>query len=368
MVMNPLICVNDYEEFAKNALPKNSLDYYKSGACSEFTLRLNQDAFQRLRIRPRMMIDISNRTCSTTVLGHKISHPIGVSPTAMQKMAHPDGELANARAVGSFGSIFILSTLSTSSMEEVAQAAPNTIKWFQLYIYKDRTLTREMVLRAEKAGFKALVLTVDACIFGTRYDDMRNKFKLPSHLRLGNFVGIESNKINSAKDTSGLTEYVNGLFDDSLSWKDVAWLKGITRLPLIVKGLLTAEDAKIAADLGVAGIIVSNHGARQLDTVPASIEALPEIAKAVGNRCEIYFDGGIRYGTDVFKALALGARMVFVGRPAVWGLTHSGEEGVKKVLGILGSEFDVALALTGCNSVSDIKKDMVVHESMYSKF
>ncbi|XP_075231832.1 uncharacterized protein LOC142330463 isoform X2 [Lycorma delicatula] len=320
-----------------------------------------------LRIRPRIMIDISNRDCSATVLGYKIKYPIGVSPTAMQKMAHPEGECANARAVGAFGSIFTLSTLSTSSIEEVAKAAPNTNKWFQLYIYKDRDVTREMVLRAEKAGFKALVLTVDASVFGTRYADVRNKFHLPAHLRLANFEGLKSNKINHAEQNSGLTEYVNKLFDSSLSWKDIKWLKDITKLPLVLKGILTPEDAIIAADLGVAAILVSNHGARQLDTVPASIEALPEIATAVGNRCEIYLDGGIRYGTDVFKALALGAKMVFVGRPAVWGLTHSGEEGVTNVLNILGREFDETLALTGCKSVSDIKKSMVVHESTYSK-
>lgn len=294
--------------------------------------------------------------------------PIGVAPTAMQKMAHPDGECANARAVGRAGSIFILSTLSTSSIEEVAAAAPETIKWFQLYIYKDRELTKKLVARAEAAGFKALVLTVDASAWGMRYADARNKFILPPHLKLANFSGNLSSGVSDTTNSgSALAKYVETLFDLNITWDDVKWLKRITKLPVMVKGVLTAEDAKIASDIGVGGIIVSNHGGRQLDTSPASIEALPEISKAVGHRVDVYLDGGIRYGTDVFKALALGAKMVFVGRPAVWGLTYNGEEGVKKVLDILAQEFDTTLALAGCRSPADITADMVTHESTYSK-
>lgn len=362
-----MCCVADYEKKALSILPRNAAEYYKSGACAEFTLNLNRTSFKSLRVKPRMLRDVSKRTTKTKVLGEEISMPIGVSPTAMQRMAHPEGEVANARAVGNMGSIFTLSTLSTSSLEDVAKEAPDTIKWFQLYIYKDRECTLQMVKRAENAGFKALVLTVDACIFGLRYADIRNQFTLPPHLSLANFGSKYSNLSAHGKEGSSLISYVNSLFDDSVTWKDVKWLKSITKMPIVLKGILTAEDAKIALQFGVEGIIVSNHGARQLDTSPSSIEALPEIVKAVNGACEVYLDGGIRHGTDVLKALALGAKMVFVGRPALWGLTCDGQKGVENVLKILQNEFEVALALTGCCSVADITPDMVVHESYYAK-
>ncbi|CAH1406690.1 unnamed protein product [Nezara viridula] len=359
--------VADFERFARAKLPSSAAGYYRSGACGEHTLAFNQSAFQRIRIRPRVLRDVSTRDMAVTIQGREVKVPIGVAPTAMQKMAHPDGECANARAVGRAGSVFILSTLSTSSIEEVAAAAPDTIKWFQLYVYKDRELTKKLVARAEAAGFKALVLTVDASAWGMRYADARNKFILPPHLKLANFSGNLSSGVSEKTSGSALQKYIEDVFDLNITWDDVKWLKRITKLPVMVKGVLTAEDAKIAADIGVGGVIVSNHGGRQLDTSPASIEALPEISKAVGDRVEVYLDGGIRYGTDVFKALALGAKMVFVGRPAVWGLTYNGEEGVKKVLDILGNEFDTTLALAGCRSPADIRSDMVTHESTYSK-
>lgn len=294
--------------------------------------------------------------------------PVGIAPTAMQRMAHPEGECANARAAQAMGTIFTLSTIATSSIEEVAEAAPNALKWFQLYIYKDREVTKDLVKRAEKAGFKALVLTVDAPMFGLRLADIKNKFSLPPHLRLANFEGTKSTDINkkNAKG-SGLNAYVNSLFDATLEWKDVEWLQTITSLPIILKGILTAEDALLGVEAGAAGILVSNHGARQVDGTPASIEVLPEIVQAVGHKVEVYMDGGVTDGTDVFKALAIGARMVFMGRPALWGLAHSGEEGVKKVLSIIRNEFDHALAISGCATLSDIKPSMVVHESYYSK-
>ncbi|KAI4466417.1 s -2-hydroxy-acid oxidase-related [Holotrichia oblita] len=293
--------------------------------------------------------------------------PIGISPTAMQRMAHPEGECANARAAAANGTVFILSTIATSSIEEIAEAAPNGLNWFQLYIYVDREVTTNLVRRAEKAGFKALVLTIDTPFFGLRLADVRNQFSLPPHLRFANFVGEKSTKINEKVEGSGLNKYVEKLFDPSLTWSDVKWLQTITNLPIIIKGVLTKEDAEIAANLGVQGILVSNHGARQVDGVPASIEALPEIVNAVGDKVEIYLDGGVTDGTDVLKALALGAKMVFIGRPALWGLAYGGEDGVKKILSILKKEFDFALALTGCCTPQDITRSMVVHESYYSK-
>ncbi|XP_021935507.1 peroxisomal (S)-2-hydroxy-acid oxidase GLO5 isoform X2 [Zootermopsis nevadensis] len=311
------------------------------------------------------MRDVSCRDQSTTVLGTKVAMPIGIAPTAMQRMAHPDGECGNARAVGAMGGVFILSTLSTSSIEEVGAAAPNTVKWFQLYIYNDRDVTRKLVKRAEQTNFRALVLTVDAPVFGIRIADIRNKFTLPPHLSLANFEGIKATGVKSESD-SGINEYVKKLFDQSVTWDDVRWLKSITQLPLILKGILTADDAAIAAGLGVAAILVSNHGARQVDFTPASIEVLPEIVKAVNGQCEVYLDGGIRQGTDVFKALALGAKMVFMGRPALWGLACGGEDGVKSILSIIKNELDSVMGLTGCATLEDIKKEMVVHESHYS--
>ncbi|XP_044738366.1 peroxisomal (S)-2-hydroxy-acid oxidase GLO1 [Chrysoperla carnea] len=363
------VSVKDFKEYAHSVLPRNSLDYYRSGAAEQLTLALNKQAFNKLRIRPRMLVDVSKRDLSTTILGEKVSMPVGVSPSAMQKMAHPDGEAGNARACEAAGTIYILSTLSTTSIEDVAKAAPKCVKWFQLYIYTDRAITRNLVSRAERAGFKALALTVDAPLFGVRRADIRNKFCLPKHLRLANFeeTDSKSTKIQSSKEGSGLQEYVNGLFDASITWNDIAWLKSITKLPIVLKGILTKEDAILARQVGVQAILVSNHGARQLDGTPASIEALPEIVKAVGKDLEIYMDGGVDEGTDVFKALALGARMCFMGRPALWGLATDGENGVKAVLNILRNEFDYALALTGCTSVRDIKPEMVVHESFYSR-
>ncbi|KAK9879805.1 hypothetical protein WA026_006864 [Henosepilachna vigintioctopunctata] len=361
------VCVQDYEKYALSALPKNALDYYRSGAGAQTTLADNEKAFSRYKFRPRFLRDVSKRDLSTIIQGEKISIPIGISPTAMQRMAHPDGEIANVKAAEAMGTIYTLSTLSTSSIEEVAEAAPNCIKWFQLYIFRDRNVTRNLVMRAEKAGFKALVLTIDSPLFGIRLLDVRNQFTLPPHLSLRNFGNIAHSKFDDSADGSKLTAYVNSLFDDTLNWDDVKWLKSITTLPIILKGILTAEDAYLAVDSQVSGILVSNHGARQLDGTLASIDALEEIVNAVNGKLEVYLDGGIRDGTDVFKALALGAKMVFIGRPALWGLTHNGKEGVKKVLNIIKNEFDKALALCGCCNVGDIKRDMVVHQSNNSK-
>lgn len=364
--MAAYVCVKDYEKYALEHLPPSVRDYYKSGAGDECSLKWNREAFKNYRIRPRFLRDVSKRDISTTVLGHKVSMPLGVAPTAMQRMAHPDGECANARAAQAAGTIFILSTISTSSIEEVAEAAPNGVKWFQLYIYNDRNVTLNLIRRAERAGFKALVLTIDAPFFGDRRADIKNKFALPSHLRFANFEGELSQRINSAKIGSGLNEYVTSLFDATLSWDDVKWLKRTTTLPIILKGVLTAEDARLAVENGVAGIIVSNHGARQIDSVPATIEALPEISKAVGNQVEIYMDGGVTQGIDVLKALALGAKMVFLGRSMLWGLTYDGEKGAREILELMRREIDLAFALTGCTSVKDVTRDMVIHASYYS--
>ncbi|XP_046818746.1 peroxisomal (S)-2-hydroxy-acid oxidase GLO1 [Vespa crabro] len=360
------VCLEDYEKYAINNLTPIVRDYYKSGAGEESSLRWNREAFKRYRIKPRFLRDVSKRDISTTILGEKISMPLGVAPSAMQRMAHPDGECANVKAVEAAGTIFILSTISTSSIEEVAKVAPKCIKWFQLYVYIDRNITLNLIRRAEKAGFKALVLTIDAPIFGDRRADLRNKFALPKHLRLANFEEALLNKMTTSKTGSGLNEYVNKMFDQSLSWKDITWLKSITKLPIILKGILTAEDAILSVKYGAAAIIVSNHGARQVDGVPATIEVLPEIVNAVKDKIEIYMDGGIRQGIDVFKALALGANMVFIGRPMLWGLCYAGEKGALNILEMMKKEIDQVFTLTGCTTIKDVTSDMVVHESRYS--
>ncbi|CAD7012184.1 (S)-2-hydroxy-acid oxidase GLO1 [Ceratitis capitata] len=363
-----LVCVEDFEKKAHSVLEKNALDYYRSGAGEQFTLQLNRDAFRRIRIRPRCLRDVSVIDTSCHILGIDLRWPLGIAPSAMQKLAHPEGEGGNARAAGNAGSIYILSTLSTMSIEEVAAAAPNTNKWFQLYVYKDRSLTEQMVRRAEKANFKAIVLTVDAPIFGQRRSDIRNKFNLPPHLHLANFQGIKADGVISNNEaTSGINAYVSSQFDSTLTWKDVTWLVNLTKLPIIVKGILTREDAVLAREFGCAGVIVSNHGARQIDTVPASIEALPEIVKAVGNDLVVMLDGGVTQGNDIFKALALGAKMVFVGRAALWGLACNGQKGVEDLLGVLKKDFEITLGLSGCQRLHDITSDMVTHESTYAK-
>ncbi|KAL2652075.1 hypothetical protein R1flu_020203 [Riccia fluitans] len=352
--------VSEYEEVAKRKLPKMVYDYYASGAEDQWTLQENRHAFERIRFRPRILIDVTNVDTSTTVLGHKISMPIMVAPTAMQRMAHPDGELATARAVASHNTIMTLSSWATSSVEEVASVGPG-IRFFQLYVYKDRNVVAQLVRRAERAGFSAIALTVDTPILGRREADIKNRFALPPHLTLKNFEGLDLGQMEKTQD-SGLASYVAGQIDKSLSWKDVKWLQTITSLPILVKGVITAEDTHLAIQCGCAGIIVSNHGARQLDYVPATISALEEVVKAAGARVPVFLDGGVRRGTDALKALALGATGVFVGRPVLWGLASEGEAGVKKVLQLLREEFTLAMALAGVTKVSEITRAHVQTE------
>eukprot|EP00588_Corethron_pennatum_P015674 CAMPEP_0194275444 /NCGR_PEP_ID=MMETSP0169-20130528/8273_1 /TAXON_ID=218684 /ORGANISM="Corethron pennatum, Strain L29A3" /LENGTH=375 /DNA_ID=CAMNT_0039018905 /DNA_START=146 /DNA_END=1273 /DNA_ORIENTATION=+ len=358
-------CLQDIEDYAHAVLPRNALDYYRSGADQMLSLQDNRDAFARYRLLPRMLRDVSTRSLDTVVLNGRAraKTPIGVAPTAMQRMAHPDGELAAARAAQDAGAVFIMSTISTTSLEDVAAAAPDATKWFQLYIYKDRAVTEEIVRRAERAGFAALVLTVDAPYFGQRLPDARNKFQLPPHLTMANFRGLGEDiekRAGKSGGGSGISNYVNALFDPTLSWEDVKWLQKFTTLPVILKGILSPADALLAVNLGIPALIVSNHGARQLDGVQATVDALGPIARAVGHRCELYLDGGVRTGTDVLKALALGARMVFVGRPVLWGLAYGGREGVALTLGILRAELDRAMGLAGIASIEEITKEYVI--------
>jgi (S)-2-hydroxy-acid oxidase len=355
--------VAEYERYAKNNLPRNAHDYYASGSNDMITLRENRDAFARLRLVPRVLVDVSKVNMATTILGDRVSSPILIAPTAMQQMAHPDGEAATSRAAKRLGTLMTLSSWSTLPMEEVSAAAPGGLRWFQLYVYKDRDVTLDLIRRAECAGYKAFAVTVDTPILGRREADIKNKFSLPSHLTMGNFAKAggshSSGTKNAGKEGSGLASYVASLIDRTLTWDDIKWLRRTTKLKIVIKGVLDPEDARIGVQHGVDGIWVSNHGARQLDTSPSTIESLPDIVRAVAGRAEVYLDGGVSRGTDAFKALALGARAVFVGRPVLWGLAHSGEEGVFNIMSLLNEELKLALMLAGQTDVLTLKPSLV---------
>ena len=352
-----LVNITDYEKLAKEKLTQMAYDYYSSGANDEITLRENIDAYKRIFLKYRVLVDVSNIDMSTEVLGQKISMPLMIAPTAFHKMAHADGETAVAKAAGNAGTIMILSTLSNSDVEDVVKASSGPV-WFQLYVYKDREVTKDLVKRAEKAGCKAIVLTVDAPFLGTRERDVRNNFTLPDGLSVKNLLPVNKGDLPESNE-SNLSGYVQEHLDPSLSWKDVEWLRSITNLPVLIKGIACKEDALIAVEHGAAGIVVSNHGGRQLDTCRATIDVLPEVVDAVQGKTEILLDGGIRRGTDILKAVALGAKAVLIGRPVIWGLTADGENGVKSVLGIFRKEFHLAMALCGCDSVDKIKREFI---------
>lgn len=356
-----LLNISEFEIAAKEKLTQMAYDYYRSGANDEITLKENCDAYKKIFLKYRVLVDVSIRDLSTKVLGQKISMPVMIAPTAFHKMAHPEGEVAVAKAAGRSGTIIILSTLSNSDVEAVVKASSGPV-WFQLYVYKDREVTREIIQRAETAGCKAIVITVDAPVLGTRERDVRNQFNLPEGLSVKNLLPAGKENLPII-ESSGLSGYVQTHLDPSLNWKDLDWIKKITKLPVLIKGIACAEDALLSVKHGVDGIVVSNHGGRQLDTCRATIEVLPEITEAVQGKLEILIDGGIRRGTDVIKAVALGAKAVLIGRPVIWGLAVDGENGVKNVLEILRNEFDIAMALCGKDSVSKVNKDLIVQSA-----
>ena len=349
----------DLERLALARLDGAAADYIAGGAEDEITLRTNRQAFEQLALRPRVLSDVSERRLGTTVLGSEVALPVLVAPTGFHRLAHPEGELATARATADAGTIMVLSTFSTVSLEEVSGAAKGP-RWFQLYVHRDRGLTRGLVERAAAAGYSALVLTVDVPVLGRRERDVRNGFALPPALRVANFDLAQSEALHAAEEDSGLAAFHRGLREPSFSWKDLDWLASLCPLPIVLKGVLRGDDATVAADHGVRAMIVSNHGGRQLDGAIASMRALPEVVEAVGHRVEVLVDGGVRRGSDVIKALALGARAVLIGRPVLWGLAWSGEQGVARVFQMLRDELDTAMALCGASSVGDITRDLVV--------
>ena len=342
------INVADYERLAEACCEPAYWGYVVGGAGDEETLRDNLEAFRRRILRPRMLVDVSDVSTRTTVLGTEIALPVMIAPTSLQRVTHPDGEPALARATAAAGTIYTLSSLASLRPRELADAVGDSSpRWFQLYWSRDRGFTSELLAEAAEADFTALVLTVDFPEAGPRERDIGSGFSIPTDLPTPNLprplAGAEH-----FHDTLGQ------IVDKSLTWRDLEWLREQSSLPLVVKGILTAEDAVLACEHGCAGIVVSNHGGRQLDGVAATLDALPEVVEAAGGRAEVYLDGGIRRGTDVAKALALGARSVFIGRPALYGLAVGGESGARHILEILQAEVRLALLLLGCRTPADV--------------
>ena len=340
--------VADYEREAERLLDPGAFGYFAGGAGDERTLRDNVAAFSRWQLRSRVLVDVSEVTTAAAVLGREVSMPLLVAPTAFQRLAHPDGEPATARASASAGTVMCQSTLSSVTPRELAAAAPGARLWFQLYWSSDRGFTSELLAHVAEAGFEAVVFTVDFPAAGRRERDLRAAFTLPDDLVTPNIPeSLQRQDFHAA---------LGQIVDTTLTWRDLEWLRETCSLPVLLKGILSAEDALLAAEHDAAGVIVSNHGGRQLDGVAASLDALPEVIDAVGERVEVLVDGGVRRGTDVLKALALGARAVLVGRPVVWGLAVDGEQGVRGVLELLRAEIALGLTHLGCRSPAEVTR------------
>lgn len=355
--IDALVSVADFHLAAQRALPKITFEYIESGSADQVTAADNTAAFRKLKLLPPLLTGVATTNLETTALGQKIAMPILLSPVAAQRMYHPHGALASARAAAAAGTIFGVSSSATNSIEEIAAASTGP-KWYQLYTPKDRTIAARMVHRAEEAGYRAIVVTVD--LGEWKDSDRRNRFALPhamllKHLRDAGFTGIDE-----STSYADLVAFNSQAWDLAMSWDIFDWLRKQTKLPLVIKGVLRPDDARRAVDLGLDGIVVSNHGGRRLDTMPATIDVLAQIAETVAGRAELYLDSGIRRGTDVLKALALGARAVLIGRPYVWGLAVGGEAGVDKVLKILRDELENAMLACGCATVADVDASLIL--------
>lgn len=349
--------IEEMERAARERLPRMVYDYYAAGADDELSLADARAAYRRIRLYHRVLTGVGRRDLSTRLFDQPLSMPLLLAPTAFHRMAHDEGEVASARAAAAAETVMILSTLSTCAIEDVVAAAPGRV-WFQLYVYRDRAITEELVARAEAAGTTALVLTVDAAVWGKRERDIHNNFTLPKGLKIRNLAGAGPDAL-AADSGSNLTAYIQETFKLDLGWDDVDWLCGRTKLPVLIKGVAHPDDARPAADHGVAGVVVSNHGGRQLDTTVATIDALPAIVEAVDGAIPVLVDGGIRRGTDIVKALARGAAAVAVGRPVLWGLAVGGQDGVGRALALLRDELDAAMGLCGCRTLADIGPELI---------
>jgi len=342
--------LQDFERVAKLVMPPMAWEYVSGGAADEITLRWNHEAYEHIRLRPRALVDVSHLDTRVRLPGRELPFPILLAPTAYQKISHPQGELATVKGAGEADATMVVSTMSNVTLEEIAAAATRPL-WFQLYVQPDRELTKHLVRRAESAGYEALVVTVDAPVLGARYRELRANFALPAGLERANLRGYAV--ANSSYHPSEQSIF-SATLDPSLTWKDIDWFRSITKLPILLKGIQNPADAERAVSAGVAGIIVSNHGARDLDTAPATIDVLPDVAAKVNGRIPMLVDGGIRRGTDVFKAIASGATAVLIGRPYVFGLAVDGAGGVSRVVNILRRELEITMALCGRPSIADI--------------
>jgi 4-hydroxymandelate oxidase len=344
--------VDEFEAAARANLTEPVYDYYAGGAEDEVTVRENRAAFQRIELRYRVLVDVAERDTSSSILGTPLDFPVILAPTALHRMAHPHGELATARAAASAGVLMTLSSISSTAMEDVAAAAPNGAKWFQLYHYSDRAMSESLIRRAHAAGYTAIVLTADAPLLGRRERDLRHPFAIPD--------GIEAVHFRVQPPTSGIGSPISAFLNQpSINWTDLAWVRAASPLPVLIKGVVRADDAKRALDEGCAGLWVSNHGGRQLDTSIPTATALPEIVAAAEGRVPVIVDGGIRRGTDILKAIAMGATAAAIGRPQLWGLTVGGQSGVERVLELLRDELSLAMALAGSRSIAEIDASLI---------
>ncbi|MCZ4091912.1 MULTISPECIES: alpha-hydroxy acid oxidase [Sinorhizobium] len=376
--MTQILEIRDLKALAKRRVPKLFFDYADSGAWTEGTYRANEEDFAKIKLRQRVLVDMSNRSLETTMIGHKVSMPVALAPTGLTGMQHADGEMLAAQAAEAYGIPFTLSTMSICSIEDVASVTTKPF-WFQLYVMREREFVLNLIDRAKAAKCSALVLTLDLQILGQRHKDLRNGLSAPPRMTpkhlwqmatrprwcmkmLGTKRRTFRNIVGHAKsvtDLSSLGAWTNEQFDPQLSWKDVEWIKERWGGPLILKGILDPEDAKMAAKTGADAIVVSNHGGRQLDGAPSSISMLPRIVDAVGHHIEVHIDGGIRSGQDVLKAIALGAKGTFIGRPFLYGLGAMGKEGVTLALDIIRKEMDVTMALCGKRNIADVSRDIL---------
>ena len=346
----------DFEPLARARMSHMAYEYVSGGAGDEITLRENQLAFDRIRLQPRVLQDVSALDLGTTLLGQPLPFPILLAPTAYHRIVHQEGELATVRGAAEAGAVLVASSFATTSIEDMGRAAKASPLWFQLYVNRDRGFTRDLVQRAEAAGCRALCITVDSPTTAFRYREARVKFALPEGLERANLkaLGTTAGKVHRTTEGS----IYNAVLDPALTWKDIEWLRGLTRVPVLIKGVLSPDDAERGAEAGV-GIVVSNHGARNLDTLPASIDALPRVVDAVKGRVPVLADGGIRRGTDVLKALACGASAVLIGRPYLYGLAVDGAAGVTRVVQLLRRELELAMAMTGRRSLAEIDRTVL---------
>lgn len=350
------VAVVDFEPLARERMHPAAFDYVAGGAWDELSLADNEASWRRYRLRPRVLVDVAAIDPSTTLLGAHAAFPVATAPMAVHGLAHPDGELGSARAAAAAGVPFTLSTMSSRSIEAVAEATPGGTNWFQLYMQATEGQSRGLVERAGRAGFRAIILTVDLPLLGFRARDRRNGFELS--VPFGNFVAEATTGIVGPTHRPGASGYrvLEAAPRRTLTWDDIATIRGWSSLPIVLKGILTAEDARLAVEHGADGLVVSNHGARQLDRVPAPVDVLEDIAAAVQGRVEVWVDGGVRNGLDIATALALGARGVLVGRPILWALAAGGQAGVERALAILREEFEICLALLGTPTPADLTR------------